>query len=122
MTHQEFEAFFSRTVAEIRTLAVRKGADYSPGENRFSHFYDEAGELNLSPEQIWAVFAGKHWRSIRSYTSNPDHPLSEDVISRIHDLIVYLILLAGMVEDSRHPPVAPPDPTPDPVTRLLWED
>lgn len=68
-------------------------------ENALDNFDSEARDLGIPRQKVWAIFAGKHWRGIRSYI-NGHKSQREDVRGRIKDLIVYLVLLWAMIDDD----------------------
>lgn len=78
-----------------------KGRAYSTTIDRLKNFDDAAGMLGLKPEQIWAVYAHKHWSSIVTYCHDPGAPISEGIDSRIVDMMNYLDLLYAMCERRR---------------------
>lgn len=100
MTHKEFEKVFDENLAIIRDIALTKGADYSSGSDRLSNFKENAFQLGLSPVQVWGVYASKHWNAISAYVRKGQVE-SEPIESRIHDEILYLFLLLGLIEDSK---------------------
>lgn len=67
--------------------------------NALQNFDDEAANFGIPRTVVWGIFAGKHWRGIRSYI-NGHRSQREDIRGRILDLIVYLILLWSMVDDE----------------------
>lgn len=100
MTTKQFDEIMTRNYEEIRKLCVTKGADYAKDTDRLSNFKDNANQLGLTPKQVWAVYAAKHWNAICSYIKNGQVE-SEPIESRLHDLILYSFLLLGLIEDER---------------------
>lgn len=88
---------------EIQQLRKAGQKEYAHGDvdDAFNNFKRLASELSISKEKVLLVYARKHWDGIiahvNGYTSQ-----REDVRGRINDLIVYMFLLRGMIdEDSK---------------------
>lgn len=92
----------------VLALQMAKGADYARDDDALANFKTQAAALDLTPEQVWAVFAGKHWAAIMAYVREGD-VASEPIEGRIHDLILYGFLLLGMVREKQAE--APPLPS-----------
>jgi len=74
--------------------------EYALPNNCFSNFEKLSSELLIPREKILWVFAKKHIDGIASYLRGHTSQ-REDVRGRIKDLIVYLILLYGMIEEKQ---------------------
>ncbi len=87
-----------------------KGAEYAGDENRLENFVRNAIALGLEPEQVWAVYAGKHWDAIVQYIKDmqtgKERTRSESIEGRMDDMIVYLLLGKAMYR-ARHSALAP---------------
>lgn len=105
MTYAQFQELFDRHLDEIESLMSTKGHDYTDGKDRLSNFKDQADRLGLTPYQIWAVYANKHWDAINAFVRNNGQLESEPIESRIHDIILYSFLLLGLVADANAPTV-----------------
>jgi hypothetical protein len=101
-THERWERLLSQTTDAIRQLAAQKGGEYAGDADRLANFRRNGAELGLEPEQVWRVYAGKHWDAITQWVKDTSEgktrPRMESVAGRCDDLIVYLILLKAMVE------------------------
>lgn len=99
MNREAFIKLCEQVFDRIRKLTETKGKDYAPDHetNEFQNFDEAAARLDLRPEQVWAVYAGKHWDAIMAYCRE-GQVHSEPVAGRVEDLILYLLLLAGMDE------------------------
>lgn len=100
MTRNEFQSLMKTEFENLLETNNRKGHDYAGDDDALSNFKKHADELGLTPEQVWAVYAGKHWDSIVTYVREGDVK-SEPIEGRIHDLILYGFLLLGLVEEKR---------------------
>lgn len=101
-THARWADLLDQTVTSIRLLAEAKGGEYAGDTDRLANFRRNASVLGLLPEQVWAVYAGKHWDAIqqwiRDLSQGKERPRLESLAGRADDLIVYLILLKAMIE------------------------
>lgn len=78
--------------------------EYAQNEgNALQNFDDQAAELEIPREKVWYIFADKHWRGVRAWI-NGHRSQRENVRGRIKDLIVYLVLLWAMVDDTENVP------------------
>lgn len=100
MTVDELNEVIEASFEEIRRLRATKGRDYAHSDDHFDNFKRHAQTLGLSPEQIWAVYASKHWDAVMSFCARGKVE-SEPIEGRIDDLLVYLLLLKGQVLDGR---------------------
>jgi hypothetical protein len=101
---EEFRVKVAEHMQEILKLNKTKGDDYSRGgADAFDNFRRHARELGLAPEQIWAVYASKHWDAVMTFIRNIEdggYEPSEAIDGRIDDLILYLHLLREMMHDE----------------------
>lgn len=100
MNRPEFQRMRAVTFGELEELNDRKGKDYAGDEDVLSNFKDAASQLGVEPEQVWAVYAHKHWSAIMAYCREGKVE-SEGIEGRIHDLMVYCLLLLGLVDDRQ---------------------
>ena len=82
------------------------------GADAFANFNRLALDLRLDRKQILAVYAKKHWDGIISFI-NGHTSQREDVRGRINDMIVYLCLLRGMVDEEQAQGSIAPAPLPN---------
>jgi hypothetical protein len=104
MDQPTFAAFMDRIYeTEIKAVRADGQAEYAgKGQSAFANFERLANDLNLTPEKVLWVYAMKHRDGIANYL-NGHTSQREDVTGRIKDLIVYLFLLWGLVEQGRIP-------------------
>lgn len=98
MNRQEFLQIIDDTFAEIHRLNGSKGKEYASDANALANLYNRAEQAGISPEKVWAIYFGKHVDSIYSYIRT-GQVFSEPIEGRIHDAILYLILLLGLVSE-----------------------
>lgn len=107
MRNEEMDALLERVFGEVRNLRATKGKDYAGDADVLNNFKQAAQQLGLEPEQIWAVYAHKHWSAVVSYCRNGQTE-SEPIAGRIMDIITYCTLLLAMVEEKTVPEEEPP--------------
>jgi hypothetical protein len=100
MTTNELNKLFDENWKLILELTRSKGADYASDLDRLSNFKDNARKLGMTQYQIWGVYANKHWDAINAFIKNDGQLESEPIESRIHDIIVYSLLLLGLIQDK----------------------
>lgn len=100
MTFEQFDKFTEELFTEVRKMRDTKGKEYAQSEDRFANFNRLAEETGLPRETVWLVYFTKHWDAIRSYLKNGREFSDESARSRIIDSITYLMLLAGMLEET----------------------
>ena len=99
MDRATFNSLVNEEVDKIFELNHTKGTEYAGDDNALANFYHHASQLGLRPEQIWAVYAGKHWDAIMSYCKKGE-VLSEPIEGRVRDMILYLFLMLGLVAEK----------------------
>jgi len=100
MTHEQFDDFQNTLLRKVVGMRDTKGKEYSNSESRFANFDRAAAELGLTNIQVAWVYTKKHLDGIASYCRTKK-VLSEPIEGRIVDAIVYLTLIAGMIEEER---------------------
>ena len=85
---------------ECRELRKAGQLEYA-GKDKpaFANFERVAADLDLSREKVLWIFAMKHRDGIANYL-NGHQSQREDVRGRINDLITYLVLLRGMLDEG----------------------
>lgn len=105
-SHARFEELLNSTVDMVRKLAEQKGGEYAGDTDRLANFRRNGAALGLEMEQIWAVYAGKHWDAVQQYIKDigekRQRPRMESIEGRVDDLIVYLVLFKAIL-DERNP-------------------
>lgn len=106
MTGEQFRAMVREVCEDLCAMNENKGAEYAGEDDALAFFREAAAELGQTPEQIWAVLARKHWRSVVKFCGQGDDDglaLSEPIEGRAKDLVLYLLLFIAMRRE--------PDPT-----------
>lgn len=85
---------------KCRTLREAGQKEYSGDQDdAFRNFKEIASEQDMDPKLVLWIYAIKHFRGIASYLRGHKSQ-REDVRGRIGDLITYLVLLHGMVDEE----------------------
>src|SRR5687768_8276991 len=100
MTNEQFQAHMDTLISKLVLVRKIANKEYAQrhdrdADNVFANFERHANNLGLRREQVWAVYAAKHWDGIISHIAG-NVAQREPVTGRIEDLIVYLMLLHGM--------------------------
>lgn len=94
-------------MVDMKILREKKGAEYAGThvDDCLANFKRNAIDCGLSMEQIWRVYAGKHWDAVNQYIRDTSvgtvRDNMEPIDGRIDDLLVYLMLLKAMVIERR---------------------
>ena len=88
---------------EIRNLCRQGQREYASSDDAFSNFKEQGKELDLDPKLTLWVHAMKHKNGIASYLKGVKSQ-REGVRGRINDLIVYLFMLRGLLEEEELEP------------------
>jgi hypothetical protein len=101
LTFLEFEHFQSRLLTEVEKMGSTKGKEYAFSEkDRFENFNKDAEDLQVSRLLVAYIFTNKHINSLRSYILKGTEMSEEKIMGRIIDIITYLTLIAGMIEED----------------------
>lgn len=103
MTKEDLKNVMDRVIQEIQSLCEAGQKEYAGGENAFGNFERIASRIDTSREKVLWTYLTKHLDGIESHIKGHISQ-REPVEGRINDAIVYLIILRGMVEDSKPKP------------------
>lgn len=100
MTRAEMAEVMDQVFEECRSLREAGQKEYAHDEdNAFANFERVAERTGLRRESVLLVYAEKHIDGIHAHAKGHVSQ-RESVKGRINDLIVYLCLLRGMVEEG----------------------
>ncbi len=103
MKRADFNKIITETFAKIQELSDKKGREYSGDDDALSNFKRNAAAIGLFPEQVWHVYAAKHYDSICTYIKDlgclQKHELTEPIEGRVDDMITYLLLFKGLIKE-----------------------
>ncbi len=84
---------------ECRALREAGQKEYAHDDgNAMANFEDDSEATGASREAVLTIFANKHWRGIRAWVGG-HRSQRENVRGRLYDMIVYLCLLRGMIDE-----------------------
>lgn len=95
MTREEFLSVMDEAYQSIREINATKGRDYAGEADALDNFKRHAASLDLRPEQIWAVYASKHWDAVMTFCRRGQVE-SEPIEGRLLDVILYSFLLLAL--------------------------
>ena len=109
---EKYNRIVDETYTEIRRLSKLKGGEYAAEDDRLDNFRRNGEALNLTKEQVWGVYAAKHWDALNTYikdtASGKKRERLESISGRCDDLIVYLLLMKAMIDENTHVPLPIP--------------
>ena len=102
-SHERYAELVEHTIENIKTLSALKGGEYAGDTDRLANFRRNGDNLGLCMEQVWAVYAAKHWDAIMQYVKDTAagkaRQRMEPIAGRLDDLIVYAVLMKAMIDD-----------------------
>ena len=108
MNHPEFASIVENRLADCQRTLIKKNEEYSSETNRLHNFVEAAGMTSGTPEQaLWGMVA-KHLVSVKDIvtaTACGEVPCREKITEKLGDVINYMLLLEGLLEDRRLLPV-----------------
>ena len=100
MEAQRFYDIIEELIDECLEIMKAKGLAYSGKSDSFANFKRVAKNLSMSQYDVWYVYSAKHLDSLSSWIRE-EYSDSEPITGRIKDLINYLFLLYGMIEEEK---------------------
>ena len=99
--YKDINAFLEECLETMRT----KGHDYREGndDDLLHNFRTVAEDMGMEMEQVWYIYASKHWKAIKTFIKSGGQSESEPIEGRIKDIIVYSLLLYRMVNKGKGP-------------------
>lgn len=99
MIRDEFQALLRDEFEKILEINSSKGHDYAGDEDALRNFKEIAARTGKTPIEVWSIYFMKHEMSIETYVREGG-VASEPIEGRIHDAILYLFLLRGLIEEG----------------------
>lgn len=101
MTLEEFDNMVRQRVDALKETSQIKGMKYTEGsEDRLTNF--KMLEPRVSRLVVWEVYFKKHLSAIDYFLKTGEN-IGEDICdAHIHDCIMYLLLLEGLIKDKNH--------------------
>ena len=100
MTFDEFDKFQDCLIKECFEMRMTKGREYAHSLDRFANFNRLSEGLKLPNSTIGWIYCKKHLDAIESFINDGRTYSNEGIRGRFIDAIVYLTLIAGMIEEK----------------------
>lgn len=100
MTFEEFDKFQDELWKECIKMRDTKGKEYAHDADRFANFRRLSKKLEISDIKVAWVYVTKHLDSIESFIKTGKTYSTETIRGRFVDVMVYMSLMAGMVEEA----------------------
>lgn len=101
MTSAVYDRVAAALLAEAHRIEIEKRPGYTLGnEDVLKNFKRIAESTGLTPGQVWAVYASKHFQAICAIMCAPELPVSEAPLGRFADLLNYLRLGFALLNDD----------------------
>lgn len=102
MNFKDFDKFADEFIKDVLHMRDTKGKEYAQDESdRFGNFNRLAERTKMPRERVWQVYFTKHLDSIESYIEHGRSFSDENIRGRLVDAVTYLILLAGMLTETK---------------------
>lgn len=104
MNLTDYEALSTDLLEHARGIERAKRPGYTAGSvDVLKNFKAVADRTGLTPGQVWAVYASKHFDAITSIMARPDLPVSEAPLGRFADALNYLKLGLALLRERADP-------------------
>lgn len=100
MKTEDFNKIVEEQLDIIRSVLVKKQAEYNLDEDRLSHFKRAAVLSQRTPEEVLYGYMLKHIMSISDMVASGKKYPREVWQEKMTDIHNYLILLLGLLEDE----------------------
>lgn len=100
MTSSNFNKVVEEQLERIKSVLVKKEAEYNLTDDRLSVFKHGAGISEETPEQVLYGFMLKHIISVTDMINSKSSYSEELWNEKITDICNYLILLQGLLKDT----------------------
>lgn len=99
MSPEVFNNICNNVHEDIVNLLNSKAKEYGPGSDRFEHNKKLATLLGTNTIFATVCEASKHYITICDMAKNPDQFTNEEWTGRIYDMIAYLYIIMGLLND-----------------------
>jgi hypothetical protein len=100
MTSSNFNKVVEEQLERIKSVLVKKEAEYNLTDDRLAVFKHGAGISEETPEQVLYGFMLKHIISVTDMINSKGSYSEELWNEKITDICNYLILLQGLLKDT----------------------
>ena len=99
MTNEDFELEVSNSYNRSKKLLLRKGLEYTHGDDRLGQFYKASAAQGITPTMALVGMMAKHFISISDMSKDPLDYATKTWDSKICDLRNYTFLLDALIRD-----------------------
>ena len=100
MTNDKFMALVDTRLDSLKELMGEKQQQYASDQDRFENFHDVAAMNQCTPAQALWGMVSKHIIATRNIALGEGPVDPEQMIEKLGDIIVYMLLLEGVLRDS----------------------
>lgn len=100
MTSADFNKIVEAETERIKSVLIKKQAEYNLTDDRFDSFKHGAGITGWTPEQVLLGYLTKHIASIIEMINSKKSFPKELWEEKIGDYLNYGLLLRGLIEDQ----------------------
>ncbi len=107
----DFSVFLQDTQTMLdrcMSLLKSKSNDYAEGSDAFINFKTAAQIAGISPEQTLLTLLGMKISRLTQLIGKGKRAKNESVEDTMLDIINYVVLLRGMMQEQENPPTMPP--------------
>ena len=101
MTHERFNEIVNEETERIKSILIKKQAEYNLDDDRLSHFKRAAVLSQETPEKVLYGYMLKHIMSISDMIATEKNYDKGVWIEKMTDIHNYLILLLALLEDDK---------------------
>lgn len=99
MSPEVFKNICDNVHEDVVNLLNSKSREYGPGSDRFEHNKKLAKLLSVNPIFATVCEASKHYITICDMAKDPDKFTVETWNGRLYDMIAYLYIIIGLLDD-----------------------
>lgn len=99
MSSEVFNNICNNVHEDVVNLLNSKAREYGPGCDRFEHNKKLAKLLGTNPIFATICEASKHYITICDMAKNPEQFTDKEWIGRVYDMIAYLYIIIGLLDD-----------------------
>ncbi|GAB4144895.1 MAG: hypothetical protein OHK0017_03890 [Patescibacteria group bacterium] len=87
--------------AECEKILIAKNHDYSDADDVFSNFKESGAVANVTPAQVALIQIGNKMSRLSQLIGQGKEPVNESTRDTIIDMINYLVLLKGILDENK---------------------
>jgi len=99
MTPSKFKRIVNNQLATCKSVLGKREELYGTDVDRLDNFKRVAIATRSTSQHVLMNLVGKHWDALNSAVVN-DRPMDEHYVEWITDIINYMLLLRGLLEEE----------------------